>query len=129
MDLRQLLDEQQIDYIEGNTHRHVREGWIGIQNCPFCGSDVYHLGINLTSGAAACWRCGRLSLVQVLSQILRVTPSQAYRLIKGVRFERYVSRETRSGKLQIPKEVGDLLPVHKKYLKSRGLEADSTASL
>jgi hypothetical protein len=37
--------------------QNVSREWIGI-NCPFCGDEKFHCGINRISKKYSCWRCG-----------------------------------------------------------------------
>src|SRR3972149_755113 len=62
MNFRSLFTEYHVDYKLGGTHKHVRQGFIGL-DCPWCGpgSHRYHLGINLAHRYAVCWRGGRAS--------------------------------------------------------------------
>lgn len=68
-DLLRFVNDQNIDHcVAGN--KHCKIGWVQI-HCPFCkGSQNYHLGIHLETGAWNCWRCGKKGLYDVLKKLL-----------------------------------------------------------
>ena len=68
-DALRFFQDHRIDHLtSGNSH--CSAGWVQI-HCPFCkGARDYHLGINLSSGAVTCWRCGKKGLDSVLRAIL-----------------------------------------------------------
>lgn len=121
MNFIELLEQQRIPY-EGESHRHGRQGWVQI-DCPFCGpgSGKFHLGFNLAHGYLNCWRCGPHNLFEVVALLLD-SKQEAYRFVSqlekvspkrdGVQFKR---RD-----VVLPFNPAALLPVHLKYLRSRG---------
>src|SRR3972149_5049872 len=129
MNFRSLFTEYHVDYKLGGTHKHVRQGFIGL-DCPWCGpgSHRYHLGINLEHRYAVCWRCGHHRLGDVLSQVLRIPIGEALRLLGDVERIRPTAKEQRRGKLVIP-PTGPLQPCHRDYLTRRGFHPDRVEQL
>jgi len=78
-DVIEYLDEKSIPYLtEG---RNVSRGWIGVQ-CPWCGDESNHLGINLNSKTINCWRCGTTGMIfQYIQEIEQCTKSKVQSLI------------------------------------------------
>lgn len=132
MNLKELLLERGVDFVEGGSHRHVREGWIGL-DCPWCGTvGKYHLGIHLSSLSAHCWRCGRKSVAEVVASVVGCSFRQARRLVSGMsRFAEASEREDRGvrGELRVPAGVGPLQEPHRRWLESRGLDPDRVERL
>lgn len=121
MNFIELLQELNISFWEEGNH-HCRPGWVQM-DCPFCGDapGTGHLGLNKTHGYFNCWRCGPHNLYTTLSTLSKVSSKELFVLLKdidrggkGKEVER-----VKSGKLVIPKSVGELLPAHKQYLKKR----------
>ena len=72
-DVFSFLQEYSVPFAtEGK--KHTRPNWVNTP-CPFCsGTEGFHLGCNLDSGAWYCWRCGkkdRLDVVMSLSGLSR----------------------------------------------------------
>ena len=101
-------------------HRHTRHGWLQF-DCPFCGrgSDKFHMGYSLQDGYTTCWRCGSHYVVNVVMELLGVSYSVAKKLMAGVTNTR-VEERTHSGKLVLPKGIGNLKKPHGRYLRERG---------
>lgn len=123
-----LLRKLKIQYLDGG-HHHCRAGWLQM-DCPFCGrgSNKYHLGLNASYGNCNCWQCGKHPLPQTLSLLANVPQHQIYPLLKNIDRVKAISLP-RTGKLQIPKGVGELLPAHKRYLRERGYDPDEVEEL
>lgn len=47
---------------------HTSHGYVNIQ-CPFCGDQSDHLGINTTTKAANCWVCGGKSIARIIATL------------------------------------------------------------
>lgn len=112
-------------------HRNVRRGWIGI-DCPKCspGTKKYRLGIELETGRAHCWVCGKSYLPDILSKILKISFFEAKQLTGKLPKYRAILREEHpSRNLLIPPGVGDLLEPHRTYLESRRLNPDTIADV
>lgn len=117
-----LIDELRrlnIPYKLPGEHHHAVDGWIQI-DCPQCGpgSSRWHLGINIRHGHANCYRCGRVNVAQIgLSRDL---------LNRG---KRRLQPEIAREKVRIPRFLGDLGRPHRKYLKSRGFNPKTLATV
>ena len=136
MDVVRYLDDQHIEYrTEGQ--KNVGQGWIGT-NCPFCkltrfGDDYGgHLGINLTTKAITCWRCGTKGpITKYIKEVEDISYFRAESIAQqyfGLEIkEGYTPREFR------PENIGNvlrsdfletLLPVTRKYLERRKFDPD-----
>lgn len=130
MQFKELLREYNIRYeTEG---KYSRPGWIQFR-CPFCmsGSDPHklYMGFNLQFGYCNCWRCGKHSIASVISELAGIPFYNAKQLTEGIEIEHRGPVEKLQGKLVLPKAIGPLLPVHKKYLRGRGFDPAEIARL
>jgi len=131
MDLKQLLTEHGIRYVEGGTHHHVREDWLGL-DCPWCGSvGKYHFGIHLGSLQASCWRCGRKDLREALVLLTQLPSWKVGALVRNFPRARRIAPKThiRRGRLRVPSGLEPLTKRHRKWLKGRGLDPDLMVQL
>jgi hypothetical protein len=117
MDLRDFLSEHNIEFREVGTHHHTREGWINI-DCPRCGSSSgkFHLGINLEGFYANCWRCGSVSVFEIIKELTGVSFTDT----KDLQKTRTKPLERKYGRLKVPPGLTDLTPRATRYLESRG---------
>ena len=118
------------DYRVDSTtkHNHCSSGWTNV-HCPMCkGSDNFHLGINPETGQCHCWRCGGHSLRNTLKAILGDTSwGQINAILDEYTVGKIASTEPKekrsrtispnSKELVLPYGSGELLPIHKRYLK------------
>lgn len=110
--------------------KHYRNGWICLP-CPFCKGDAgNHLGFNPNSNVFTCWRCGRHSKFEVLSALLGMSKSEAYKLCEerfggGMALSavqvKQAPIEHKSFKLPGGKEIPKL---HREYFEGRKLDVD-----
>ncbi len=123
-----ILREYGIPYRTEGQHHHTREGWVQIE-CPFCGkgSGGYHLGINLEHFYCSCWRCGYHSLFVVLKEVSGQDYDGVKRRLDGM-IPVYSTTKRSAGQLELPKGIGPLGGVHKRYLQGRKLDPDQIAS-
>lgn len=131
MQLESILQEHNINYRTSGQHHHVRQGWVGI-DCPFCGTqDKYHLGIHTGTRVASCWKCGRHTLVEVLSAALQIRFGEAKRLITGLGWvdQRATSVAKRQHQLKLPQGIGPLQTPHQRYLRGRQFDPDEISKL
>ena len=74
MNLRVILKAESVPSKCYGESSKATEGWIQI-DCPFCYPQTrpgkFHMGLNPTSMAANCWKCGKRSILQTLSLILK----------------------------------------------------------
>ncbi len=126
MNVREILNELEVHYQEHGQHHHTTPGNLQI-DCPFCSPDSFHyrLGISTRNGHCHCWVCGSLRLSSVLMESAGVGLSRALELIGGL--ERELPEKRERGKLVIPPGVGELLPAHREYLRSRRIDPDACA--
>ena len=127
MTIQDALRELGIDHREHGQHSNVRDGWIAIE-CPRCSSATgYLLGISLEDrGRAHCWQCGKVPLVEALSELSGRSFAEVRRLLGDPDGERPRREEKPQGRLKLPSGLGPLLPAHRKYLRERGF-ADTGA--
>jgi hypothetical protein len=130
-DLVELLEKKSIPYKNGGEHRHVRYGWIGLQ-CPWCQTSSWHLGVRISDGYCSCWRCGRHKFTDVLSEITGERASSFFDALKQFqRGRRYEDEARVRGTLSLPSGITtlDQLPLHQKYLISRGFDPSYLESI
>jgi len=122
MDLKQTLRDYGVQVADGGSHRHVREGWIGV-DCPWCGKGTgkNHLGIELSTHRCTCWKCGphRLGDTLVALTGLPLPTVLGWKIKRGPTPHRLPQMV---GTLEVPSGVGQLLRPHLAYLKKRGLD-------
>lgn len=116
-----------IDYkISHSTeHKNIRDGWIGIQDCPFCGSQgKYHLGYNTYEDYFSCWMCGGHSETYVVCKLLGINYTAAEAVVEkyGGGEKARVEPRVRVGmsKFKLPSGDLELQDYHKQYLDDRG---------
>lgn len=90
------LDDRSIPY--ETSGKNISQGWIGLA-CPFCADHSTHLGINLTSSAYSCWRCGASGSIYNLlkeweTNIKEVMEQYSDREFRGYDFTRKAGSET-----------------------------------
>ena len=124
----EILAELGIPHV-GAEHRHGRQGWVQV-DCPRCGrgSQKYHLGISLQTGAANCWRCGPQDTAAALATLGNVPYSTARQLLSTAK-RLPAPRQRPRGRLRPPAGVGPLGPGHRAYLARRGFRPDVVARL
>jgi len=140
-DVIQYLNDRDIPFDRGG--KNIGKGWVGIQ-CPFqhCYDSSKHMGINIRTAMFHCWICGEsgniIKLIKVIEDCtwseakLRLSQYQTFfdneEDIRG-KYKKIEDIENTSKihdkrKCCLPSECIDLMPMHKKYLISRGFDAD-----
>ena len=119
MNITEVLDELGIEHRGAGEAKDVRAGWVGIA-CPFCGRGEFSLGV---FPGVVCWRCGKHRLGDSLAEASGRPLHEVLRLLGGVERDREEEPERR-GKLVLPKGVGLLQKMHRRYLESRGFNSD-----
>ena len=111
----------------GADHKHGRPGWVQV-DCPWCGTHgKYHLGISLSTGASACWVCGKHNTAKAIALITGRPQGRIREMLDGAAMAEPEVRRT--GTLAVPAGVGPLGPGHRTYLRRRGFDADQVAEL
>lgn len=64
------------------THHHRSIGWVMLQNCPFCGSNNFHLGVNLEHGGVNCWICGKHTQLNLVKNLPNCVEHHPYKILK-----------------------------------------------
>jgi hypothetical protein len=133
MNYLDVIDRLGIDHRLPGQSKDVRAGFVGLV-CPSCGGrsaknagTAYYLGVNVTTGWASCWRCGKHRLLDVLAE----ASGEPRHLIAGLLKQTDLAAplpERKRGKLRIPAGVGPLLKPHKEYLQGRGFDPDAIAA-
>jgi len=126
MEMLDVLRDLNVN-IAPEGHQHTRHGWINF-DCPFCaaGMNKYHMGYNVAAGYVNCWKCGRHRTVETLIE-LGMQPRAASAIYHNVdHSEDWVKPERTH--LELPKS-GELLPVHRKYLRQRGFDPEEIQRL
>lgn len=110
----------------GADHKHGRPGWVQV-DCPSCGAGAgkFHLGISLSTGAAACWRCGKQNTARVLATLTGKPQRQMRERIDGAAMIEPPVKRT--GKLVLPEGRMPMPEAHRAYLAKRGLDPDMVA--
>ena len=114
----------------GSEDKHGRSGWVQTW-CPTCNTDKgnsHHLGINLAAAYANCWRCGRVNIAWVLSQLSHKPYAYIKDILKDVTGVVGVLPTT-GGRFKPLPGAGQYGPAHATYLTSRGFDAPRVAAL
>lgn len=130
MDIRKLLHDHRIPIAPpGDSNYH--EGWVNIR-CPHCNDHSTHLGVNIQNGYANCWRCGHHFLDKTVAKVLNIPVGKAKKLLKEyggqpVRKAKEIKRAPRTKSHTLPSSTDEMSRRHRKYLQSRGFDADKIA--
>lgn len=132
MSIVDFLRSNNVPVREGGSHRHVRIGWIGI-DCPRCGpgSGKFHAGIREDLTGAACWRCGCLSIVDVLVESTGLGWSEIRKVLEssGSVLASPRNRPEVAGRVECPAGLKSLYGPFKRYLRDRGFDPDALGLL
>lgn len=129
-DIIQLFSDYNIQS-KTEGHKHCRPGWVNTE-CPFCiseaGHEGLHLGATLDGKIFFCWRCGWHSPSSSIAKLLKISETEAKKLLK-----QYVglSYKTKDAIVKInskthkhPSNTGPLEERHIKYLLKRGFDPE-----
>lgn len=102
----------------------MHSGW-GQMCCPICsdGKSGFHLGFKLARGYFACWRCGSLKTIDVISGFLGVSRQAAGKILGaygGGKALRVSLEARRRSECPTPIGLGALGPLHRAFLRNRG---------
>jgi hypothetical protein len=129
MQLRDFLQEHRIDFRESGEHHHATRNRIQV-DCPYCSKDSgrFRLGIALDLSRASCWTCGNKYLASVLCELTQVSFHKIKELLGDTKDSlNYEKQSIHRGTLKLPEEIGNLLPIHRKYLIKRGFDPEYIA--
>lgn len=127
MDVPELLRDLRVDFLyEG--HHHCRPGWVQLRHCPFCGSDKYHLGYNLSARFFTCWRCRWHHVIPTLLKLGASYEQAVAAFGKKAASDRPLVA-ARANKLQEPPGIGPLQKAHQRYLCERGFDPNEIADI
>lgn len=130
MNIKEILEENRIEFRESGEHDHVTEGFIGV-DCPLCTPNANHfrLGFALYGSGCSCWSCGKQSAGEMLGLLLGKPTKVAWAiLLKGREWDGALVKKAR-GKLKLPSGSRPLASPHKKYLKGRRFCPDELEEL
>lgn len=124
------LEELGVDFRQHGDSPHVSPDWIGVI-CPWCGKGTgkYGLGINLSSHACTCWRCGRHSLIEALHEITGQDFDYLRSKLPEASESTFTRRTRPRGILCEPDGICDLMPYHLEYLQGRGFSREDITNL
>lgn len=126
MTIENILLDYNIKY-ETHGHKHCRPGWVNTP-CPFCtGNPGYHLGFELSTGRACCWRCGWKPSHVALAKVIGIDIDAANVLLKQKRIttgiiHRKIPKQEKP--FQLPSNVSKIEVPHIRYLQKRKFDPD-----
>ena len=150
LDLIEFFKDHDIPY--ELVGKNIGQGWIGIEDCLWCGATNYHLGINIDNKSMYCWVCGTSgTLFKFLMMYYSISLAEATDMIrthiaesdfeKDIDIEEQVKtilkekkempkKEIEKVKEVIPigefitEELVNIKPKLRSFLKSRGLNLE-----
>ena len=76
------LRHSEINY--KSSGKNIGEGWLGIQNCPFCGDSRFHLGVNKKAGIFSCWVCKEGgTMIKLIKELEGISYKKAHQLYEN----------------------------------------------
>lgn len=88
------------------------------------------MGLGLSYPVASCWTCGSYSLANVLVELTGLPFHKVKEVCSSIQESFPLPLQIkRRGKLKLPDGIGELLPIHRKYLKQRGFDPDKLVRL
>lgn len=121
----EILSKSGIVFVSEGQHHHAHQGWINF-DCPFCspGAGKYRMGYNLSRGNVNCWVCGSHPIIDTLSKLTGMAPSQCSAVLDRGKPSRTPTAEVPGGKYLPPTGLGPLGKRHRRYLLNRGFEPE-----
>lgn len=117
-DVKDYLNSINVGFNERG--KNIGIGWIGLEECPFCGVQGNHFGVNLKSKVFSCWGCGEkggpVKLVQMLSGC---TYSKAAQIVGSTETDEEVEDRHTGNTVILPSNLGPLQENAKSYLLQR----------
>jgi len=129
MTIRDILQLFNIQTAPEN-HHHCTSGFVQV-DCPWCTphSGKWRMGLARNGRIAKCWTCGSHSLIDSICELSKQSKQTIRDLVKSINGYNDKIKIRPRGKLVLPEGLGPLLPIHKKYLKSRGFNVEQLESL
>jgi hypothetical protein len=133
MTFEELCRELGVEFRRHGEHRHVTEGWIGV-DCPGCspGQRKFKAGYCVSGRVMSCWSCGPLDVVNTLSLLSRRGWSEIFGLAKDLSRDKTVAALKKAGKYSPPPRWPLGYPgagPHRAYLRGRGLDVNRLVKL
>ncbi len=73
---------QDFDILHDANIKNVGQGWVGLEECPFCSGGGYHFGVNEYSKGFSCWICGESGHIQkLIMALLHISKRDTYDII------------------------------------------------
>jgi len=127
-DIENFLVENDLDFKK--TGKNIGRNWWGIRDCPFCGDDGYHMGVNLTTKKFSCFVCGESSQApRFIKEALGYREDEwsiVFELLNKYLGDGYVAYDPRQSgsKVILPSGVGDIDGRGLQYLRDRKFGAE-----
>jgi len=121
VDIEAFLDFHNIEY--RTSGKNVGQDWISI-NCPFCGENRYHGGINLNSKVFSCWVCSEsVTCLGLVASLLSCDWKEAKKALSpfGGNFQE-IREQVFAEEVIYPTRLTDVTTNGKQYLTSRGFD-------
>lgn len=124
MNLEKVLEDLNIPFKRAGESQHVSPGWLGII-CPHCGEGTsnYGMGLNTSSFAVNCWKCGKHRLFETLRIASRTDNRTLGEVLSGLTPERPVERTLGPLKTVLPTGREPFSAHHKQFLRERGFDS------
>ena len=101
--------------------KHCTHGRVNV-DCPNCGDvNQFHLGWHVSRTYFHCWKCGKRPIVDTLMRLARISRAEASNIANALERKLDLGAIEHTGEYAEPWGVGELLPVHRAYLRSRGM--------
>lgn len=119
MTFKEILQQFNIHFYEGEGDKHSRPGWIQIE-CPWCGknSGKHHFGFNMAHNYGNCYRCGYHRTIEVVQALTNLPWDKCRELLSEMERD-HGKNAPRRGRLLLPPGIGPLDIAHWNYLTGR----------
>lgn len=127
-DIDSFLKEEGYDF--KTVGKNIGRNWWGIKECPFCGDDRYHLGVNILTKKISCFVCGEsCQIPRFVKETKGFKENEwnlVFNLVNKYIGDGYVDFDPRenASKLIWPTGLKDIDSVGKKYLLDRFFEPE-----
>jgi DNA primase len=123
-DAESFLSDNDVGFAE--QVKNVGSGWIGIEECPICGTGGYHFAINKESKIGTCWVCGEsCSPPKMISLYLNIDIRDAYKILNKYSGKIIEYKSRYAGKDVIsPTDLFKVDSIGERYLKKRKYDVE-----